>query len=226
MFPRLRRSLRSSVANSERTAVKERAAVGQPETQIQSGISSEPGIWFGPCFLSTSRSRANKSNFSQPDEDRPAIRNRRRQGTDTFFTLPTEPDQIFVPCRVNRTFRLFEKLKISQQPNRRSGAQLSQLVPARFLTRSADVISPDTTVPPGYLAFCLPTRPSTEAWVHISKIHRVLRGQHPASSFLSVHAFSSLLSALSSPPRFHLRAGNDPRLRHPARRRDDARPAR
>jgi hypothetical protein len=86
-----------------------------------------------------------------------------------------------MPCRVNRTFRLPEKLKISQQPNRRSAAQLGRLIPVRSFTRSADVISPDTTVPPGCLAFCLPTRPSTKAWAHISKIHRVLRVEHPAS---------------------------------------------
>jgi hypothetical protein len=98
-------------------------------------------------FLSTSRSRDNKSNFAQPDEDRPAIRNRRTRGTDTFLTLPTQTDQILVPCRVNRTFRPFEKLKISQPPQSRSGVQLSRPIPVRSLTRSADVISPDTTVP-------------------------------------------------------------------------------
>jgi hypothetical protein len=75
-------------------------------------------------FLSKSRSRANESNFSQPDEDRPAIRNRRTRGTDTFLTLPTETDQTLMPCRVNRTFRLFEKLRISQQPNSKPGTKL------------------------------------------------------------------------------------------------------
>jgi hypothetical protein len=172
-------------------------------------------------LLSKSRSRANKSNFAQPDEDRPAIRNPRTRGTDTFLTLPTETDQILMPCRVNRTFRLSEKLKISQQPNRTSGAQLSRLIPGRSLTRFADVISPTMTIPPSYLAFCLAIPPSTKAWAHISKIRRLLRGQHPASYLCMPSPHYSLFW----PPLLDFPFGQGAILDF-GTRRDDARPAR